>query len=63
MPTDTQHSHTNEEQQMDAAVIQASGPPAKSLAYRSEPVPVPGPGAAREQRRGLPDGARRVGRN
>jgi hypothetical protein len=24
---------------MDAVVIQASGPPAQSLAYRSEPVP------------------------
>lgn len=44
MPTDTQHSHTNEQQQMDAVVIQASGPPAQSLAYRSEPVPEPGPG-------------------
>jgi NADPH:quinone reductase-like Zn-dependent oxidoreductase len=31
-------------QQMDAVVIAASGPPAQSLAYRSEPVPVPGPG-------------------
>ena len=40
MPTDTQHS----QQQMDAVVIQASGPPAQSLAYRSEPVPEPGPG-------------------
>jgi len=36
MPTDTQ--------QMDVVVIQASGPPAQSLTYRSEPVPVPGPG-------------------
>ena len=36
MPTGTQ--------QMDAVVIQASGPPAQSLAYRSEPVPRPGPG-------------------
>ena len=44
MPTDTQHSHSNEQQQMDAVVIQASGPPAQSLAYRSEPVPEPGPG-------------------
>jgi NADPH:quinone reductase-like Zn-dependent oxidoreductase len=44
MPTDTQHSHSNEQQQMDAVVIQASGPPAQSLAYRSEPVPQPGPG-------------------
>jgi NADPH:quinone reductase len=31
-------------QQMDAVVITASGPPAQSLAYRSEPVPEPGPG-------------------
>jgi NADPH:quinone reductase len=44
MPTDTQHSHSNEQPQMDAVVIQASGPPAQSLAYRSEPVPQPGPG-------------------
>ncbi len=29
---------------MDAVAIQASGPPAQSLAYRSEPVPEPGPG-------------------
>jgi len=36
MPTDTK--------QMDAVVIQASGPPAQSLAYRCEPVPEPGPG-------------------
>src|SRR5215472_6908857 len=36
MPTDTK--------QMDAVIIQASGPPALSLAYRSEPVPEPGPG-------------------
>src|SRR5579859_6154589 len=35
MPTDTH---------MDAVVIQASGSPAQSLAYRSEPVPEPGPG-------------------
>jgi NADPH:quinone reductase-like Zn-dependent oxidoreductase len=34
MPTDT----------MDAVVIQAAGPPSQSLAYRSEPVPRPGPG-------------------
>ena len=44
MPTDTQHSHSDEQKQMDAVVIQASGPPAQSLAYRSEPVPEPGPG-------------------
>jgi NADPH2:quinone reductase len=31
-------------QQMDAVVIQASGPPAQALAVRSEPVPEPGPG-------------------
>ena len=31
-------------QQMDAVVIQAFGPPAESLAVRSEPVPEPGPG-------------------
>ena len=43
MSTDTQQSHSNE-QQMDAVVIQASGPPAQSLAYRFEPVPEPGPG-------------------
>ena len=36
MPTETQL--------MEAIVMQASGPPEKSLAYRSEPVPVPGPG-------------------
>jgi NADPH:quinone reductase-like Zn-dependent oxidoreductase len=40
MLTGTRHS----QQQMDAVVIQASGPPARSLAYRSEPVPEPGPG-------------------
>ena len=40
MPTDTQLS----QQQMDAVVIQASGPPAQSLAHRPEPVPEPGPG-------------------
>jgi len=34
----------NEQQQMDAVVIHASGPPAHSLAYRCEPVPQPGPG-------------------
>jgi NADPH:quinone reductase-like Zn-dependent oxidoreductase len=36
MPTDTK--------QMDAVIIQASGPPAQSLAYRSVPVPEPGLG-------------------
>jgi NADPH:quinone reductase len=44
MPTDTQHSRSDEQRQMDAVVIQASGPPAQSLAYRSVRVPVPGPG-------------------
>jgi NADPH:quinone reductase len=44
MPTDTQHSRSHEQQQMDAVVLRASGPPAQSLAYRSEPVPEPGPG-------------------
>lgn len=29
---------------MNAVVMQAAGPPAKALAVRSEPVPVPGPG-------------------
>jgi NADPH:quinone reductase len=32
------------QQQMDAVVIEASGPPAQALAVRSEPVPEPGPG-------------------
>jgi NADPH2:quinone reductase len=36
-------SHTTA-QEMEAVVIQASGPPAQSLAYRFEPVPEPGPG-------------------
>lgn len=36
MPADTEL--------MDAVVIQASGPPARSLACRREPVPKPGPG-------------------
>lgn len=44
MPANTQHSRGHEPQQMDAVVVQASGPPAQSLAYRSEPVPKPGPG-------------------
>jgi NADPH:quinone reductase len=35
--------HRKEQQQMDALVIQAIGPPAQSLAVRSEPVPEPGP--------------------
>ena len=29
---------------MNAVVMQEAGPPAKALAVRSEPVPVPGPG-------------------
>jgi NADPH:quinone reductase len=37
--------HT-QQREMDAVVIQASGPPAQSLAVRSEPVPEPGPGEA-----------------
>jgi NADPH:quinone reductase len=44
MPTNTQHSRRTGQQLMDAVVIQASGPPALSLAYRCEPVPEPGPG-------------------
>ena len=36
MPTDIK--------QMDAVVIEGSGPPARSLGYRREPVPEPGPG-------------------
>ena len=43
MPTGTKHSGINEQQQMDAVVIKAGGPPAQSLACRSEPVPEPGP--------------------
>ena len=35
---------TIDTKQMDAVVIEASGPPAQSLAYRREPVPEPGPG-------------------
>jgi len=35
---------TKRQQQMDAVVVQASGPPAQALAIRSEPVPEPGPG-------------------
>jgi len=37
-------SRSEEQQQMKAIVIEASGPPAQSLTYRSEPVPEPGPG-------------------
>jgi hypothetical protein len=40
MSTDTKHSRSNG-QQMDAVVIQASGPPAQLLTYRFEPVPEP----------------------
>ena len=43
MPTGTLPSRSDQ-QQMEAVVIQASGPPVKSLAYRFEPVPQPGPG-------------------
>ena len=44
MSTETQNSH-DARQKMDAVVIiQAGGSPAQSLAHRSEPVPVPGPG-------------------
>jgi NADPH:quinone reductase-like Zn-dependent oxidoreductase len=35
---------TKTEQQMDAVVIQASGPPAQALTVRSAPAPEPGPG-------------------
>jgi NADPH:quinone reductase-like Zn-dependent oxidoreductase len=35
---------SNTEPQMDAVVMQASGPPAQALVVRSEPLPVPGPG-------------------
>ena len=44
MSTVIQRPPAKEQQQMDAVVIQASGPPAESLAVRSEPVPEPGPG-------------------
>src|SRR5262249_43896428 len=44
MPANTQHSRGHEQQQMDAVVVQPSGPPAQSLAYRSDPVPRRGPG-------------------
>ena len=37
-------SHREKQQLMDAVVIHASGPPAESLAVRSEPVPEPGLG-------------------
>jgi NADPH:quinone reductase-like Zn-dependent oxidoreductase len=35
---------SSDQQQMEAVVIEASGPPAQSLGVRSEPVPQPGPG-------------------
>jgi NADPH:quinone reductase len=35
---------SNNTQHMDAVVMQASGSPVQSLAFRSEPVPEPGPG-------------------
>jgi NADPH:quinone reductase len=35
---------SNTEQQMNATVIQAGGPPAEALVVRPEPVPQPGPG-------------------
>jgi NADPH:quinone reductase-like Zn-dependent oxidoreductase len=35
---------SNKEQQMDAVVMHAGGPPAQALVVRSEPVPIPGPG-------------------
>jgi NADPH:quinone reductase len=36
--------HRRDDQQMGAVVIQTNGPLEQSLAYRLEPVPVPGPG-------------------
>ncbi len=44
MSTVIRRPPASEQQQMDAVVIQAGGPPAESLAVRSEPVPEPGPG-------------------
>ena len=44
MPTDSQHAASGQHRQMDAVVIEASGPPAQALAHRSMPVPVPAPG-------------------
>ena len=44
MTADTQHSHSKEQQQMDAVVIEANGSPAQSLAHRCVPVPEPAPG-------------------
>lgn len=35
---------SKQHQQMDAVVIQASGPPSESLVVRSEPVPEAGTG-------------------
>jgi len=43
MSTGIQYSRSAQ-QQMEAVVLQAGGAPAQSLAYRSEPVPEPGPG-------------------
>jgi NADPH:quinone reductase-like Zn-dependent oxidoreductase len=36
---------SNREQHMDAVVRQVAGTPAQALAFRSEPLPEPGPGA------------------
>ena len=44
MSTVIHRPHASEQRQMDALVMQASGPPAESLAVRSEPVPEPAPG-------------------
>ena len=47
MSTETRDSVSNEQRmdrRMDAIVVQAGGPPEQSLAFRSEPVPEPGPG-------------------
>src|SRR5215475_3047081 len=45
MSTVVSRPRANEQQRMmDAVVMQAAGPPAESLAVRSEPVPEPGPG-------------------
>jgi NADPH:quinone reductase-like Zn-dependent oxidoreductase len=43
MATGRQHPQPNEQQQMDALVIEASGPPARALAVRCKPVPEPSP--------------------
>jgi NADPH2:quinone reductase len=44
MSSVAQRPRSDDQQQMDAVVIHASGPLVESLAYRSEPVPVPGSG-------------------